>query len=150
MVYFGGFFAKLEFSRGFLYVYLIYISGRISAAAMVGDIIFFSLAGPVGDYTGAHTVIFAGFFYKNHSGKIYTPGSPSSGLKRSCFAGLSLYIIQCYGSKTFWCGSVSGSGSADPCLCLLDLDSDPDAGPDPAIFVSGLQDANKKLLLITF
>ncbi len=47
MVYFGGFFPKLGFSRGFLYVYLIYIAGRISAAAMAGDIIFFSLAGPV-------------------------------------------------------------------------------------------------------
>jgi hypothetical protein len=23
---------------------------------------------------------------------------------------------QCCGSMTFWCGSVSGSGSADPCL----------------------------------
>jgi hypothetical protein len=71
-----------DISRGFLYVYLIYITGRISAAGMAGDIIFFSLAGPVGDYTGAHTVIFAGFFYKSHSGKIYAPGSSSSGLKR--------------------------------------------------------------------
>jgi hypothetical protein len=34
------------------------IAGRINAAAMAWDIIFFSLAGPVGDYTGAHTVIF--------------------------------------------------------------------------------------------
>jgi hypothetical protein len=62
VVYFGGFFPKLEFSQGFIYVYLIYIAGRISAAAMAGDIIFFSLAGPVRDYTGAHTVIFQGFF----------------------------------------------------------------------------------------
>ncbi len=45
MVYFGGFFPKLEFSRGFLYVCIIY---RISAAVMVGDIILFGLAGPVG------------------------------------------------------------------------------------------------------
>jgi hypothetical protein len=53
VVYFSGFFSKLEFSRGFLYVYLIYIAGRISAAAMgAGDIIFFSLAGPVGNYSG--------------------------------------------------------------------------------------------------
>ncbi len=29
---------------------------------MAGDIKFFSLAGPLGDYTGAHTVIFQGFF----------------------------------------------------------------------------------------
>jgi hypothetical protein len=47
------FFPNLEFSRGFLYVYLIYIAGRISAAAMgAGDIIFFSLASPVENYTG--------------------------------------------------------------------------------------------------
>jgi hypothetical protein len=30
---------------------------------MAGDILFFSLAGPQGNYTGAHTVVFsAGFF----------------------------------------------------------------------------------------
>jgi hypothetical protein len=58
VVLFGGFFPKLEFSRGFLYVCIIYISGSISAAAMAWDIIFFRLAGPVGDYTWAHTVIF--------------------------------------------------------------------------------------------
>ncbi len=29
---------------------------------MAGEIIFFSLAGPVGDYTGAPTVIFRGIF----------------------------------------------------------------------------------------
>jgi hypothetical protein len=39
---------------------------------------------------------------------------------------------------TFWCGSGSGSGSADPCLWLMD--------PDPAISVTDLQDANKKLI----
>jgi hypothetical protein len=45
-----------------------------------------------------------------------------------------------------------GSGSADPYL----LPMDPDCGPDPVIFVSALQDVNKKLifsyvfLLITF
>jgi hypothetical protein len=56
---------------------------------------------------------------------------------------------QCCGSVTFWCGSGSGSASADPCLSLMDPDSnpDPDAIPDPAIFVMGLQDANKKLIL---
>ncbi len=36
MVYFGGFFAKLEFSRGFLYVFIIYFAGRISAAVHDG------------------------------------------------------------------------------------------------------------------
>ena len=45
------FFPKLGFLRGFL-----------SAAVMAGDIIFFCLAGPLGDYTGAHTVIFRGVF----------------------------------------------------------------------------------------
>jgi hypothetical protein len=47
-----------------------YITGRISTASRSGDIIFFSLAGPVGDYTGAHTVIFVGFFYKSLSGTV--------------------------------------------------------------------------------
>jgi hypothetical protein len=56
------FFAKQEFSRGFLYACIIYIAGRNSAAVMAGENIFFSLAGPVGDYTEAHTVIFRGVF----------------------------------------------------------------------------------------
>ncbi len=38
------------------------ILGSTSAAAITGDLIFFSLGGPVGDYTGAHTVIFRGIF----------------------------------------------------------------------------------------
>ncbi len=38
-------------------MYKIYNAGGISATALARDIIFFSLAGPVGDYTGAHTVI---------------------------------------------------------------------------------------------
>ncbi len=54
-----------------------YIAGRISAAAMTGYIIFFSLAGPVGDYTGAHTAIIRGvfFIYVSLSGTVerYTP-----------------------------------------------------------------------------
>ncbi len=63
MVYFGGFFAKLEFSRGFLSVYHVqYNAGGISAAAMTGDIIFFSLAGPEGDYTGPILCFFTVFF----------------------------------------------------------------------------------------
>jgi hypothetical protein len=37
----------------------------------------------------------------------------------------------------------SGSRPADPCLWLMDLDQDPAQGP--AIFVTDLQDANKKL-----
>jgi hypothetical protein len=41
---------------------LINLAVRISAAAMALDIIFFSLAGPVGYYTGAHTLILRGVF----------------------------------------------------------------------------------------
>ncbi len=39
---------------------IIYIVGRISAAAIAGDIILFSLGGLVGHYTRAYTVIFRG------------------------------------------------------------------------------------------
>ncbi len=56
MVYFGGFFPKLKFSRGFL---CILFTGRNSATAIAGDFIFFSLAGPVGDYTGVQVVIYS-------------------------------------------------------------------------------------------
>ncbi len=45
---------------------------------------------------------------------------------------------QCCGSMTFWCGSGSDFGSADPCLLLMD--------PDPAILIIDLQDANKKII----
>ncbi len=41
---------------------------------------------------------------------------------------------------TFWGGSGSGSGSADPCLRLMN--------PDPAIFVIDLQDASKKKFFV--
>ncbi len=41
---------------------IIYIVGRISATAIAGDIIFFSLGSTVGHYTGAHNVIFRGIF----------------------------------------------------------------------------------------
>ncbi len=41
---------------------IINLAVRISATAMAGDIIFFSLAGPLWYYTGAHTVIFCGIF----------------------------------------------------------------------------------------
>ncbi len=40
---------------------IIFIVGRISAAAIAWDLILFCLGGPV-DYTGAHTVIFRGIF----------------------------------------------------------------------------------------
>jgi hypothetical protein len=43
--------------RGVFFTYtVINFAVRISAAAMARDIIFFSLAGPLGDYTLAHTV----------------------------------------------------------------------------------------------
>ncbi len=48
-----------------------------------------------------------------------------------------LSFLQCSGSMTFW----GGSGSADPCLWLMD--------PDPAIFVTDLQDASKKFIFNT-
>ncbi len=48
-----------DISRGFLSVYIIYISDRISTAAMAGDIIFFILAGPVGDYTGLFSIYYS-------------------------------------------------------------------------------------------
>ncbi len=41
---------------------IIYNAGGISATATAGDNIFFSLRGPAGDYTGAHTGIFRGIF----------------------------------------------------------------------------------------
>ena len=46
---------------------IIFILGSISAAAITGDLIFFSLGSPVGDYTGAHTVIFRGICSKYYS-----------------------------------------------------------------------------------
>jgi hypothetical protein len=52
------------------------------------------------------------------------------------------------GSMKFWYESECGSGSADPYLCLMDLG--PNSDPDPAIFVSDLQDINKKLLFFTY
>ncbi len=45
---------------------------------------------------------------------------------------------QCSGSMTYWYGSGCGCGSSDPYLCLTD------PAPDSALFVSDLQDANKK------
>ncbi len=41
-----------------------------------------------------------------------------------------------------------GSGSADPYLWLMDPDTDAD--PDPAIFVTDLQDINKIAYYLTF
>ncbi len=50
---------------------------------------------------------------------------------------------QCCGSMTFWRGSGSGSGSAEPCLWLMD--------PDPAIFIIDLtMPANKKLIFLFY
>ncbi len=52
-------------------LHIINLAVRISAAAMAGDITFFSLAGPVGDYTGAHILWFFKGFSQLYSGKIY-------------------------------------------------------------------------------
>ncbi len=49
---------------------------------------------------------------------------------------------QCCGSKTFWYGSGSKSGSSDQCLWPVDL--------DPAVLVLGLQDSYKKLFFFLF
>jgi hypothetical protein len=54
-------------------MYIIYNAGGISATTMAGDIKFFSLAGPVGDYTEAHTAIFRGVFSIH-----YSPGSEAA------------------------------------------------------------------------
>jgi hypothetical protein len=43
-------------------LYIINFVGRIREAAIAGDILFFSLGSQVGDYTGAHTVIFRRIF----------------------------------------------------------------------------------------
>jgi hypothetical protein len=54
-------FPKLGYFAGFSLI-IIFFVGPISAAAIAGDLIFFCLGGPVGDYTGAHTLIFRGIF----------------------------------------------------------------------------------------
>ncbi len=51
-------------------------------------------------------------------------------------------ILEKPGSVTFWYGSGCGSGSSDPYLWRTD--------PDPALFVSDLQDANKKQYFYAF
>ncbi len=61
MVYFGGFFAKLRHFAGFS-LRINNIAVRSAKLRWAGGVIFFSLAGPVGDYIGAHTVIFQGLF----------------------------------------------------------------------------------------
>jgi len=98
-----------DISRGFLYVCIIYIAGRISADVRAWDIIFFSLAGPVGhwgpycDFSRSFSKLYKSQWY---SGKIYDPGSPSSGLKRSI---LFLEIL-----RDFLCLSInSAEGSAE-------------------------------------
>ncbi len=84
MVYFGGFFAKLEFSRGFLYICILNLAVRISAAMMAGDIIF--LGCRTAAYKGVIDGARSGEYYISKplwsSGKIYAYGSPSSGLKK--------------------------------------------------------------------
>jgi hypothetical protein len=57
-----------------------------------------------------------------------------SRLWNSVQRGFSL-LTSCCGSMTFWHGTGS---AADPCLWLMDLD------PDPAFFLTDLQDGNKK------
>jgi hypothetical protein len=49
-----------------------------------------------------------------------------------------------------WHFSTYGSGSSDPYLWLTDPYPDSDLAPDPAFFVSDLQDANKKYFFPKF
>ncbi len=49
---------------------------------------------------------------------------------------------QCCGSMTFWCGSGSGSGSADPCLLLMN--------PDPAFSSLTFELPTKQIFFISF
>jgi hypothetical protein len=84
MVHFGGFFAKLEFSRGFLFTgYILNLAVRISAAMMAWDIIFLGCRTA---YKGTIDGARSGEYYISKplwsSGKIYAYGSPSSGLKK--------------------------------------------------------------------
>ncbi len=53
------------------------------------------------------------------------------------FSLVLIHFLQCCGSTWY------GSGSADPYLWLMD------PHPDPAIFVSNLQDVNKKLIFLS-
>ncbi len=61
----------------------------------------------------------------------------------SCSINISSWhaSVQCCGSMKFWYGS--GSGSAGPYGTSTLMD--PDADPDPAIFVSDLQDVGEKI-----
>ncbi len=107
MVYFGGFFPKLKFSRGFLYILF---TGRNSATAIAGDIIFFSLAGPVGDYTGVHTVIFRWnfsiFYSPELSAKLRSSGEQETFLvTRSSFSYVPLLSM--------WLNFVDFSSNSD-------------------------------------
>ncbi len=65
--------------RGVFSPYIIYNAGGISAAAIAGDIIFFSLAGPVGDYTGPILCFFAIFFLYFIRQKVYRSCDGRSG-----------------------------------------------------------------------
>ncbi len=67
---------------------------------------------------------------------------------RFCNIGCITKRKQCSGSVTFWYSSGCGSGSWDPQLWLFDPDLAP--APDPALFVSDLQDGNKNYSFIIF
>ncbi len=66
------------------------------------------------------------------------PSAPSPALAAPAHTNNNSSVFTLHtGSMTFWCLS----GSAETCLWLMDPDSD----PDPPIFVTDIQDANKKL-----
>ncbi len=72
------------------------------------------------------------------------PGGPSLHPPSAAAIEVSPPFQQCCGSMKFWYGSGCGSWSADPYLWLTDPE------PEPAIFVSDLQDVNKKNVLNVF
>jgi hypothetical protein len=73
---------------------------------MAGDIILFSLAGPVGYDTG--NIIYQSLGGPWSSGKIYAPGNPVRAFREAFvsgnFAGFSLYISSEGSAKLRWVG----------------------------------------------
>ncbi len=89
-------------------VCIIYIAGRISAAVMAWDIIFLSLAGPVGYYTG-------NIIQYIKASVVHGPWHPEFEPKEKHFvsgnfAGFSLYISSEGSVKLRWVGRVAHLG----------------------------------------
>ena len=82
------FFPQTGIFAGFS-LHIINLAIKISAATMAGDLIYFSVAGPVGYYTGAHTVIFRGVF------SLYYSPERRAKLRWSGGGGGALYLLGC-------------------------------------------------------